>query len=281
MPTRACAVALLLAAVAAAQTHAGQPVPEFVHGDECLFCHRNDVGNQWQKNRHGATLRQREDAPALTGLLAGKTFAGEVEYFLGSRGHVRFLKKDGYGKFAIESGGAWERGKFESRCAGCHATGVDPATRTFAAFGIDCFACHGDVTLDHTKDTSLMWLSKKRRGDARAVTSICAQCHLRGGKSRSTGLPWANNFIAGDNLFLDFEADFAKPSDPHVFRSVRDVMEGGSEVTCISCHRVHAASGARHRLVLTGPICADCHNAAGPRKFVKPYQVQHSALCEY
>ena len=41
------------------------------------------------------------------------------------------------------------------------------------------------------------------------VTSICAQCHVRTGKSRSTGLPYPNNFVAGDNLFRDFQVDFS------------------------------------------------------------------------
>ncbi len=39
--------------------HAGKPVPEYVHGDECLFCHRNDIGPAWQKNAHGVAARQR------------------------------------------------------------------------------------------------------------------------------------------------------------------------------------------------------------------------------
>jgi hypothetical protein len=43
-----------------------------------------------------------------------------------------------------------------------------------------------------------MWLSKKRATTVRAITSICAQCHVRYGKSRSTGLPYRNTFIAGD-----------------------------------------------------------------------------------
>ena len=55
-----------------------------------------------------------------------------------------------------------------------------------------------------------------RRDDVRAITSICAQCHVRFGKSRSTGLPYANNFIAGDNLFQDFAADFAKVDDANL-----------------------------------------------------------------
>src|SRR5215813_1370059 len=83
--------------------HAGKPIPEYVHGDECLFCHRNDIGPTWQKNAHGLTVRQREDAPELTRMLESQSALAEVakqiEYFLGSRHRVRFLKKEGYGKF--------------------------------------------------------------------------------------------------------------------------------------------------------------------------------------
>lgn len=120
--------------------------------------------------------------------------------------------------------------------------------------GLDCYTCHGDVSLDHTKDTSQIWLSKKRRDDALAVTSICAQCHLRGAVARSTGRAYPNNFIAGDNLFLDYSADFVKaddgslnPGDRHVWRNVRDVTGNASGTTCLSCHSVHGNSSAKHR----------------------------------
>lgn len=286
---------LVLAVAAHAQTkldpsawgsdHVGQPVPEFVHGDECLFCHRNDIGPGWQKNAHGIAVRQREDAAEMVKKLNPPA---DVEFLLGSRNRVRYLKKAGYGRFALFSAqGEWEKDKFADRCAGCHATGVDAKTRAFAAFGLDCYTCHGVVDLEHTADTARMWLSKKRRDDSKAIVSICAQCHLRGGRSRSTGLPYANNFMAGDNLFKDYAADFAKaddaalnPGDRHVWRNVRDVAVNGSDATCLSCHRVHANSSAKHRLVLTGEICLDCHNAQGPKKAVKKYEV-HSALCEY
>lgn len=297
----AASATLLLFVVASA--HA-QRIPEFVHGDECLFCHRNDIGPGWQKNSHGITVRQIEDAPEFQNL--GKQVP-DAEYFLGSRRRLRFLKKAGYGRFALlntqavlgadrkvvkwidAEKPAWDRQRFADRCAGCHATGIDPKTKTFAAFGIDCYACHGDVNLEHTNDTSLIWLSKKRRSDARAITSICAQCHLRGGKSKSTGLPYPAAFIAGSDLFADYEMDFSKADDPklnpgdrHVLRNVRDVVVKGEKgVTCLSCHRVHANSSARHRLQLRTAICADCHNAAtGPMKALKTYEV-HSALCEY
>jgi predicted CXXCH cytochrome family protein len=287
----------------------GLPVPEYVHGDECLFCHRFNIGPGWQKNPHGATVRQVEDAPELKALLDAQpalaAIAPQIDYFLGSRGHVRFLHKEGYGQFALLTTRAalnpdgkvwswanldkpaWEKDRFADGCAGCHSTAVDPETRQFTAFGLDCYVCHGVVSLEHTKDPSVIWLSKKHQNDASAVTSICAQCHLRGGRSKSTGLPYANNFVAGDNLFPDYRIDFAKadnpalnPGDRHVLQNVRDVVLNGGATTCLSCHRVHQQSTAKHRLVLSGPICVDCHNANGPKKAVKPYTV-HSETCEY
>src|SRR5262245_32450437 len=76
--------------------HVGKPVPEFVHGDECLFCHRNDIGPGWQKNAHGLTIRQNEDAPEFRDVMKGQaTLSGvspQVEYFMGSRHRLRFLK---------------------------------------------------------------------------------------------------------------------------------------------------------------------------------------------
>ncbi|MGH9831323.1 MAG: multiheme c-type cytochrome, partial [Blastocatellia bacterium] len=176
--------------------HVGKPIPDFVHGDDCLFCHRDDIGPTWQKNSHGITVRQREDAPALAALLKGQpalaSFLPEVGYFMGSRHHVRFLKKEGYGEFAILSTQAdlgkdgkaqdwknlntpkWDAEKFGNQCAGCHATAVDVKTKAFSAFGLDCYTCHGNVNLEHTNDTSLIFLSKKSKKDPKAIESACA-----------------------------------------------------------------------------------------------------------
>ena len=259
-------------------------IPEFVSGDECLFCHRENIGGTWQKNRHGITLRERSDAADLVAKLKPPD---EVTHLLGSRDHVRFLKKDGYNQFAImEPDGQWDRKKFGDRCAGCHTTAVDSKTKQYAYIGLDCYTCHGVVDLNHTNDTSLIWLSKKRRRDVKGITMTCAQCHLREvAKSKSTGMPYANNFVVGDNLFKDYEVDFSKldqlnPGDRHIVRNVIDVLKNSSELTCLSCHRVHDSSTQKHRLVLSGTACLDCHNAEGPKKNVKTYTV-HSVLCEY
>jgi hypothetical protein len=292
--------------------HASQPVPEYVQGDECLFCHRNEIGPSWVKDPHALTVRYREASPEVEALLTARPdiakLAPEVTHYLGSRHFLRLLKKDGYGKFALASvqlqfpadrqnatrtgtwsgSPTWDRQTFAIRCAGCHSTGIDPENRTFSGFGLDCYTCHGNVDLDHTKDKSLVWFSKKRRSDAKAITSICAQCHLREGKSQSTGLPYPNNFIAGDNLFQDFKVDFARADDPslnagdrHIWRNVRDVAVNGDEsITCLSCHQLHGDSIQKHRRVLRAPICSECHAAEGSFKEVRQYTVS-SPLCGY
>src|ERR1700689_86922 len=37
--------------------HVDAPLPEYVTGEECLFCHRDDWGNRWAKNYHQRTVR--------------------------------------------------------------------------------------------------------------------------------------------------------------------------------------------------------------------------------
>src|ERR1051326_7614118 len=272
-----CGIALLACAFAVlgqAQDHVGKPVPEYTTGEECLFCHRVKVADTWQQNPHAHTIWVNDKG----------------EYFIGSKPtHARALKKNGYGACALQKldKSAWDNETFGLKCAGCHTTAVDPKTHEFGSPALDCYTCHGIADLNHSKDTSLMWLSAKHTKDPKLITSICAQCHLRGGKSKSSGLPYANNFVAGDNLFADYQVDLKQadnqnlnPGDRHVYASVRDVLENGSTVTCISCHQIHADSSAKHRRVLTGPICVSCHNAEGSKSVVKKYEV-HSLVCEY
>lgn len=281
---------ILLATGAAGQTP--KPLPDFVKGDECLFCHRTTIGPFWQKNAHGVAVRVREEAPELN-QIAG--IPEGTEYFLGSRNWIRMLKKDGYGKFAIwtakydrkggkwvdAAGASWDRNKFADRCAGCHATAVETATKAFTTYGHDCFTCHGSVNLEHSGDTTLIWLSKKRRSDVKAIASVCGSCHLRGGKSQTSGLPYANQFVVGDNLLADYTVDLRGASeDAHVLRNIRDVVENNSETGCLSCHQVHANSTQKHRRVLTSEACEDCHERTGPKSVVKR-QERHNALCEY
>lgn len=271
---------VLFSANLLAQTHVNQPIPKYVTGDECLFCHRVKVADTWEQNPHARTVHPRGDSDSAP---------ADAAFVLGARLPQRGLKPDGYGKFDLLSrdGRVWDKDAFALRCAGCHSTAVDPETHSFSTSSLDCYTCHGVAPENHPNDTSLVWFSKRHSRDPKQIISICGQCHLRQGKARSNSLPYPNNFVAGDDLFADFQVDFGKagdqtlnPADRHILRNARDVVQSGSDVTCISCHKIHDDTSSRHRLVLSGPICLDCHNAEGPKKAVKKYTV-HSELCEY
>lgn len=230
--------------------------------------------------------------------------AGRVTLLLGGKHFLRFAKpssdygkldllsvawKPATGKLVATDQPRWDAKAFADQCAGCHATAVDPKTRAFASASLDCFACHGDVPAEHAKDTRLAHLAKKKQDSAAVVvTSICAQCHVRTGKSRSTGLPFPNSFVAGDNLFRDFQVDFAaeqiarlNPADRHVLENVRDVVLLGKEdITCLSCHDVHKESTKKHHRLAEDASCQLCHNPTGSKKIRKSYEV-HSKTCGY
>ncbi len=302
-----------LDAAAWGSDHVGKPPPEYAAGDECLFCHRRDVGPIWSRNPHNRTLRPvaaagPEGTAALAALKAEpalRPFAAEPRFLLGRRRRIRFLKPAAaYGQLELLSvqwrpaagrrpgrllrtaAPRWDARRFGDACAGCHATAVDPATRAFAAAAVDCSACHGLVDPGHSTDPSLVLLSPRRRDSARVTTSICASCHLRSGRSRSSGCPYPNNFVPGDNLFRDFQVHFSaaalaalNPADRHVVENVRDVaLLGRSEVTCLSCHDEHRGATVRHRRLARRPYCDSCHQPGGTK--VRPSTVS-SPTCEY
>lgn len=297
--------------------HVGQTFPEYITGDECLFCHRRKIGPGWQSNPHQRTMRAAlSDDPAVVALTESNGgAAGQTQLVLGSRRLTRFLKRSrAYGKLDLLSAvfrsgqgdksahgtlhGAqsaeWDQQTFADRCAGCHTTAVDAETSAFAATSLDCFTCHGDVSLTHTADPQKVFLSAQNR-EPRAVISTCSQCHLRGGRSKSTGRPYPNTFVPGDNLFRDFEVDLSEQAihalpvmEQHLWQNVADVVERGNmTTTCLDCHEIHSQSTDRHVELEWTQLCSSCHdpNSADHelRDAVKRANqlVNHSDVCDY
>ena len=291
--------------------HVGKSVPEFVSGDQCLFCHRKDIGPAWPQNRHGLTVRvasRNSDAErSLNEDDELREYANAVEYLLGTGNHQRFLKHGNeYGHLDLLSvkwsqsrnsksgiltdkkSPNWNPTRFGEACAGCHATAVDVSTEQFTATSLDCFVCHGDPPDSHTENASMVHLSPARETPAREVMSICGQCHLRGGRSKSSGNPYANNFVAGDNLFRDFQVNLSEqsirqrgPADGHVFANVREVVLLGVEkMTCLTCHSVHQQSTEQHKTLNDTNLCWQCHEKDDPKSLIKSVD-HHSPTCEY
>jgi hypothetical protein len=283
--------------------HVGETLSDYTTGGECLFCHRKEIGGQWTRNRHHLTIRPLDGEAAVI-RAAASSLGGDAQLVLGGTKRVRFLRRSAsYGKLDLqvdawdpvkqelsgESRAAWDAQDFGMHCAGCHSTGVDAKTHAFSSLSIDCFSCHGDIDLKHSTGASRMLLSAKDQAPARVTVSICAQCHIRTGTSRSTGRPYANTFVPGDNLFRDLEVSFADrdlaglgPVDRHILENVRDVVLSGDEsVTCLTCHRVHEASTDRHEsLPRASAICTNCH-ASRNGKWVTRNLETHSAACRY
>lgn len=308
--------------------HVGRPFPDFVSGDECLFCHRK-IGPTWPQNPHQLTVRPATpDDPAVQALrrfaLAQEERGGGSQedvtphFLLGSRRRMRFLRRTKrYGILEMltaghtppkdvpqpQAGGKktppaplsarrskhphgfsptarlmWEADVFAARCAGCHATAADAKTGAFAAVSHDCFVCHGNAELAHSRDKRRVFLSTTNR-PPRVVGSICGQCHLRGGKSRSTGKPYANTFVAGDNLFRDYRVDWSDRAiaklptrEQHIYLNAREVATSktvgskAARVDCLSCHRVHARSTRPHKRLPQTRLCLTCHRAGADGK---------------
>jgi hypothetical protein len=250
------------------------------------------------------------DAPEITLLRSlvenGKELAEQAGFIMGRRQMSRFLRRDDQGGFELLTFGVhrpqsdepqffdlrWAHGftggRFTHGCIGCHMTGVDPQTLApFESF-VGCETCHGPHNPEHTNGTTVfMRFAKKAKDSPQVIASTCGSCHLRGGKSRSTGRPYPNNFISGDNLFKDFSFDFAKadqpglnPIDAHVQKNIREiVINGKTDLTCISCHKMHPADTLKHRRQPKSDYCFVCH-LVEPFKERKKYEI-HSAVCEY
>jgi hypothetical protein len=262
-------------AAAANKDHVGKPLPDYMTGDQCLFCHRNVVGPTWEQEPHAWTIRPVGVLPKVGQLPPDAT------HVIGSSQHYRALKLIGYGKFAMlaNDGKTWQPDVFATKCAGCHTTGVDPSAHTFSAFAFDCYACHGDLTTDHTTKPETALLGSKNPRDPKEVVAICGQCHLRGGHSQSSGLPYPNNFVAGDDLFADFKVDLSRdhdpsmnPADRHAYTYTRNVLERGSKQTCLECHRVHGRPELKHE------YCVDCDELPASAKSAGKLR---SETCQY
>ena len=299
--------------------HVGKEFPDYVTGDECLFCHR-DIGKFWSSNRHQLTVRRvSTDDIELLSLPKNETaevIADDVMFAIGHKRALRFLRRsDHYGKLDLllatntpsassppkqqhkknsNPSPEWDTTKFGDQCAGCHATAVDSNTQAFSALSIDCIACHGAVDLNHTTKSSPVIFSKSKRG-GREVISICGQCHLRGGKSKSSKRPYPNTFVAGDNLFRDYDVDLSvaainglPPAERHIFENTRDVaVSGWLQTTCLTCHEVHGQSSEKHQSLSNSKRCQTCHVSDSDYTELRDSFVRsqgtsgHNSVCEY
>lgn len=168
----------------------------------------------------GQTIQQKEDG---------------ATYRLGTRDRVRQLKKDGYGKFAMqEAGGESDGSKFNEQCSCCHASGVDSKAKTFTYFG-----------------------------DLRAVTSVRRQC------VEDLEAAVSGQFHCGRHLVSGPEGGLGKGGRSAAECGRPACVPQLSAMSPRTDRRLPQdtwCGSARNPRVLTNESCLDCHNAEGPKK---------------
>jgi predicted CXXCH cytochrome family protein len=79
----------------------------------------------------------------------------------------------------------------------------------------------------------------------------------------------------------DKHLDSLDPTERHTLDNVRNVIIfEKNQLTCLTCHSVHAQSTAQHQQLDEQAFCLNCHNAGEPKTTIKPHR-RHSPLCGY
>jgi predicted CXXCH cytochrome family protein len=185
-----------------------------------------------------------------------------------------------------------ERSNFKL-CAGCHSTGVDHYTQSWAELNISCEACHGPGKL-HSDLPEIANIVNPARLDVERSKDVCFACHMAG-KPPGTEYAWPVGYQPGMVL-----ADFWQSFGPEPGRQSAELWENGTAhknrvqgntfeqsvmahagIQCTACHDQH---GSRHQSMTTksaetNALCMMCHGPAtdhGP-KFVTISDHTHHA----
>ncbi len=269
----------------------------YVGSFECKKCHERKY-LEWGTTLHPKMM---QDAKANPFVIRGdfdtpskiRTFNKEdVHYTIGNLFRQMYLKKAGddyevlpavydltLNKWEVYNSG--EKKSWFNKCAGCHATGVDPVKKTFKEAGVGCESCHGPGS-NHVKAIpgyEMFTTVNPQRMTSASAAEICGSCHSRG-KDKKSAHPFPVEYMTSRglaNLYLHFDlAD--KKENPEMFwpsgEGKYDYMQyidwKGSEhakagVTCSSCHTVHERKTTFQTRLAGDQQCKSCHTTMGYR----------------
>jgi predicted CXXCH cytochrome family protein len=130
----------------------------------------------------------------------------------------------------------WEAQGEPQECLGCHTTGFDPATGSYAAEGVTCAACHEPVASNHPLAPAFMSRSAE----------LCGECH------RDTEFEWQNSRHGESDLTC------ISCHDPHATM----IKAEDTSSLCADCHGTRVAAFAHSNHAEEGLTCTDCHITA-------------------
>jgi len=248
----------------------------FVGSETCKKCHERTY-LEWKTSLHSRMMRDvKTDPLANIGNFDMpsdiRTFTkDEIAYTLGSQWRQQYLKKQGDDLIVLPASyhfntDKWtpyyadetEKRDWWKECAGCHATGVDPAKKTFIEMGVACEACHGPGSnhVEAIPGFEIPTIISAARLNTALSAQICGSCHTRGRQKNGGAYAYPVKYQthkgeANLQLYFDevnpaheHDAKYFWPSGESKYSNQQYLDWKQSEhakvgVVCATCHSVH------------------------------------------
>lgn len=321
---------LAASAPAPATTKAATPasampaLTEFVGAKKCAECHQAHMAG-WENTAHNKMIRVPTTEGPHPTVLADFSVASEhrkfelkdVKWVVGSRWKQRFIgevegkdvvfpaqwsvKDKKWMPYTAKTDWWWEqhqdwkqRSNFQL-CAGCHSTGMNIATESWAELNISCESCHGPGR-EHSATPKLANIVNPARLSTERSMDICLSCH-QSGKPNDLTFAWAVGYQPGLEL-AKFWNGF-KPEDGkqtaefwHNGTAHKNRVQGNAFVQsvmfdhgiqCTNCHDMHNSTHTAMTIKAadTNALCLTCHGSGkdhGPKEDSVTAHTHHAAL---
>jgi predicted CXXCH cytochrome family protein len=266
---------------------------------ECKKCHERKY-LEWATTLHSKMM---QDVKANPQVIVGdfdspskiRTFKKEdVHYAIGNKWKQQYLKKEGDDYVVLPatyniSADEWvpyypdspQKRLWFKECAGCHATGVDPASKIFKEPGIGCEACHGPGS-NHARAMpgfEIPTIINPARLTPAASAHVCGSCHARG-KDKSGQYAYPLDYLTArgtGNLNLHFDI-VKRKNNPEMFWMSGDSKynymqyidwqqssHAKAGITCSDCHLIHERTTPFQTRLVGDNLCKSCHSTTDNR----------------
>ena len=297
---------------------------QYVGSKKCGECHAAHLTG-WSETAHTKMIRPPVvDGPKAT-VLADFTIPSEhrkfelkdVKWVIGSRWKQRFIgevdgkdvvfptqwsvKDKKWMPYTAKSDWWWkEHQDWKTRsnfnlCAGCHSTGLDIKTESWAELNISCESCHGPGG-EHSATPKNGNIVNPARLSTERSMDICLSCH-QAGKPNDLHYAWAVGFQPGMEL-----AKFWNPIKPEPGKEDAEFWHNGTAhknrvqgnafvqsvmfdhgIQCTNCHDMHSARNVSMTIkdAPSNALCLTCHGPGkdhGPKEDAVTAHTHHGPL---
>jgi hypothetical protein len=279
--------------------------PGYIGSDKCAQCHPAK-SESFQQTWHPLILRLATEETIVGDFDSADpdlTFTqDQVVYVVGGQFSQRYLTEiEGElyvlpaqwnvapGEWVPYQPDDWQERPYARYCAGCHTTGFDAETETWAEAGVQCETCHGPGSEHVALAGERTAIINPALLDFQAQTEICGQCHSRG--TDPTGVyEFPVGFQPGGPVKLD-DVFIAATDDEHFWpdgssrahhQEYLDWQKSShaAGVSCIFCHVSHSSGETAHRTRWVGNHrCVICHEGKMDLEAHIPYMELKTAFC--